>query len=91
MTRRRWDINPNVEAKIRQELGTGKSVLSLSMKYECSEGLIRQIRDKTRKASYLKNPPPKPPPMKQELCTACRTNPKAPDLKYLCRSCFENS
>lgn len=90
MSRRRWDINFNKEAVIRQELSTGKSVRGLSMKYDCSEGLIRQIRDKTRKADYLKNPPPKAPPKPVDLCTACKTNPKDPELKYLCRSCFTN-
>ncbi|KKL53348.1 hypothetical protein LCGC14_2276310 [marine sediment metagenome] len=84
MSRRRRDIGYTAEKAIRAQLSEGGSVLGISLKYSCSQGLIRTIRDGTRNNEFLDTPP-----QKQIMCTACGTRPKAPELTYLCQVCFK--
>ena len=91
MSKRRPDITLAVEEDIRGKLKDGgTSVLALSRAYNCSQGLIRSIRDGVRHNAFLAKQGAAPP-TDTVLCTACNTRPKDPDLRKLCRWCYEHA
>jgi len=89
MSRQRKDITHAVEDTIREELMDGATVQGTSLKYSCSEGLIRTIRTGTRNSSFLDAV--KAPAQDVVMCSACGERPKDPDLRKLCRQCFQEN
>lgn len=81
MSKHRYDIGEEEEKAIRKSLQNGSTVFDESIKYNCSQGLIRSIRDKTRTPSLKKTSI-----SDDELCTACGLYKKTG--RFLCDACY---
>lgn len=82
MPSKRHDIQNEDVIKYLEE---GHNISEAARHFGCCHRLIRNARDGIRPN------PPKIEHSEEELCTACKTRPKDPKLRYLCKKCYRDN
>lgn len=85
MTNFRNDITQEMRVSISNQLKTGASMRSLTIRYNCSFTLIRAIKEDR----HLERPVPKK--RIKKICSACKVRSVKRGFKFLCDLCYKNN